>query len=340
MQSLILSSGHQIKQTPNSGGWYTCKCPLCNDYKVRAGFKFENDGFGYNCFNCGTGLVYNPHEYCTFSDDILNLMSKLGIPETSCREIEQDFQRQLLNSGKINRVQSVAVVKSKHSISKIDFPKYFIPLSESTSRWATVARAYLTNTRKVDVNSHNYHILDYDCDSVPVHEIVKWHKRIIIPIFYNGEIVWWQGRDYTNSLSPKYLNSELCGADVLFSRMDKFMDDSESVLILEGFFDALQIDGVACFRNKLTFSQLEFLSSQQKTIIYIPDRLGDGHIAANQIIHAGMAVGLPDIGSCKDIDEAVRMYGKFYVYLNIMQNIYYGDEAKYKLNLYCKKGQK
>lgn len=339
MREIILSSGYQIKQTPNSGGWHVCKCPLCNDYKVRAGFKFEDEGFGYNCFNCATGITYNPHEYPVFNEQVLNLMERIGISSFTCREIEQHYQRDQLVNGKRASSKPI-IVRSPLTVEPLILPEYFIPLSTATSVWADVARAYLENVRKVDITSHCYMILDYDYPNVPVAEIQKWHKRIIIPFLYNGEVVWWQGRDYSGTLSPKYLNSVDCGTNVLFSRLDKFTDDSDIVFVLEGFFDALQIDGVACFRNKLTDSQLNYLTSQQKRVVYIPDRLGQGHIAAIQCINAGLYVGLPDIGNCKDIDEAVKMYGKFYVYMSIIHNMYQGDEAMCRLNMYCNKDKK
>lgn len=38
----------------DSRGFYSLKGQCCHDYKVRAGFKFDNGTVGYNCWNCST----------------------------------------------------------------------------------------------------------------------------------------------------------------------------------------------------------------------------------------------------------------------------------------------
>lgn len=342
IRDVILTHANGLRVLPS--GWSTCKCPLCGDYKVRGGFKFEGEGFGYNCFNCGAGIRYDPSEYSNFSDDAVSLLTALGVPELELRELEMHYKREYIINGrkpeKIAR-DSKPVIRSKLVTKALEMPPYLIPLKDADSVWADVARAYLTVSRGVDPNAYDYHILDYNAPSVPVKEIQRWHKRVIIPYRYNGELVFYQGRSYAPDVVPKYLNSYETGADALFSRVDLMYDpDVDTIFIVEGFFDALPIDGIACFRNKLTPDQIEVLKTLDKRVVYIPDRKGNGFIGANQMLEAGFELGLPDIGSCKDIDEAVQRYGKFYVLTSLYQNIYNGDEAAIRLNVYCIDGNK
>ena len=44
--------------SPDARGFYSHKCQVCNDYKVRAGFKFEDGAVIFNCWNCSTGSNY------------------------------------------------------------------------------------------------------------------------------------------------------------------------------------------------------------------------------------------------------------------------------------------
>jgi hypothetical protein len=82
--------------------------------------------------------------------------------------------------------------------------------------------------------------------------------------------------------------------------------------------------------------QIEWLQKSPRRKIVIPDRTPDGIIMANQAIELNWGVSCPDIGTCKDINEAVIKYGSLYVLASVRDSIYTGFEAKTKTLIYCK----
>ena len=114
-----------------------------------------------------------------------------------------------------------------------------------------------------------------------------------------------------------------------------FVDTKQPLYIVEGWFDAFVIDGVAIFGNKLTKSQIYWLKSSPREKVYIPDRLGNGQGAATQALQQQWSISTPDIGNCKDINEAVVHYGKLYVLKQIVDNIATDFQGQLKISMYC-----
>ena len=121
----------------------------------------------------------------------------------------------------------------------------------------------------------------------------------------------------------------LFGFEHLFSHIDT------PLYVVEGFFDAFKINGVAVFGNKMTETQTEWLNRSPRQKVVIPDRKGDGHILAEQALSLDWSVATPDIGECKDVDEAITRYGKLYVIRAIVDQTHTGFFAKTAVRLYC-----
>lgn len=112
----------------------------------------------------------------------------------------------------------------------------------------------------------------------------------------------------------------------------------EPLYVMEGFFDAHLINGVATFGNKLTPEQIRWLNRSSRDKVYIPDKFGDGHIAALQAIEQGWNVSLPDWGSdIKDVSDCVRKYGLLFTQLAIKRGTCCGFDAEMQTAIYCAK---
>ena len=80
-EQLIRTYAH-LPSSASGTGWYPILCKVCNDHGKkgpRAGFRFEENGFGYHCFNCGHKATYYPH-YNTIPDDANKLFNAYGVP--------------------------------------------------------------------------------------------------------------------------------------------------------------------------------------------------------------------------------------------------------------------
>lgn len=79
-----------LSPRPNGRGFFTVLCKVCNDHGKkgkRAGFKFEGETVGYNCFNCGHSARYDPHEHTSMPHKMVEVLTAFGIPEDTWKGV-------------------------------------------------------------------------------------------------------------------------------------------------------------------------------------------------------------------------------------------------------------
>jgi hypothetical protein len=136
---------------------------------------------------------------------------------------------------------------------------------------------------------------------------VGFSNRIIIPFLYKNEIVGWTARA-VNDAKPKYLSEQQPG--YVFN-LDNQQDEREFVIVSEGPFDALSIDGCALLGAEIKDSQNWLLKQLGKEIILVPDRDAAGKVTLEQALELGWSVSMPDWPEgVKDINDAVIKLGK------------------------------
>jgi DNA primase len=136
---------------------------------------------------------------------------------------------------------------------------------------------------------------------------VGFSNRLIIPFLYKNEIVGWTARAI-NDAQPKYLSEQQPG--YVFN-LDCQHDDRELVIVSEGPFDALSIDGCALLGAEIKDSQNWLLKQLGKELVLVPDRDHEGPKTVERAIELGWSVSMPDWPSgIKDINDAVIKIGK------------------------------
>lgn len=324
----------------NAKGWHSVLCKVCNDHGKkgkRAGFRFDHGTTGYNCFNCGHTASFNPNEDSTLSDNMITVLNSFGIPEDEYRVINfqqlgKRFDRENSFDGKIH-----VNTKDSQEPTEIPLPDHFYRLTNDESdKWAVIAWDYLEHERGIDPLSYPFYLSTGEGKDAK-----KWLGRLIIPIYRDNKLVFYQGRLLIKSLektTKKYLSVDVPRDRVLYG-YDNILDENldTPLYIVEGWFDAKAIDGVAIFGNKLTGEQIAWLNRTNRQKVMIPDRYGDGQLVAERVLKMGWAVSFPDIGdSCKDMSDAVKKYGKLYVLQSIVAKTVSGFEAEAATKLYCK----
>ena len=304
--------------TPGSGGWSSVRCQVCNDHhnKKRGGWKLEPTSIGYHCFNCGAKFVVD-NETTHFSSNVVNILEAYGITSDDLGIIK--FNMLTARKSTNIKVERSSIVYPK----PLNKPKFFTPLSQSTSIWRDVTIEYLMD-RGIDPNCHDFHVVDKSGELA--HK--PWYGRVIIPVYRNDQLIFWQGRDMTGKSKLKYLSSDVVRESVLFG-YDLLSNGSNSPLyVVEGAFDALTVGGIATFSNKLTKSQIEILNKSPRQKIVIPDKTGSGSVMAKQALDQGWSISIPDYGSCKDPTEAKAKYGHLYVMKAIIDGTMSATKAK------------
>jgi len=112
-------------------------------------------------------------------------------------------------------------------------------------------------------------------------------------------------------------------ASLMAYDLDKQLPDSKFVIVVEGPFDAMSVDGVSVQTNEISEQQAELIESLGKEVIYVPDfdrhvnkqgrEVWPGLRAVEQAVEYGWSVSFPVWHEdCKDVNKAVEKYGKLF----------------------------
>ena len=139
----------------NRGGWNTVTCPVCNDYKPRAGFRFGDEGESvtYHCFNEDTcGGAYNPFETAGFmSSSMIKVLNAFNVPKQTYQELIFQNTTRHLDSNKV-------IQKEKITPDYIKFPEEFQNVNNVDTLLGELAREYL-NSRGISYNKYPFYVL-------------------------------------------------------------------------------------------------------------------------------------------------------------------------------------
>ena len=308
-----------------TGGWISFNAVCCHnrgdrpDTKKRGGVLFTDEGFTYHCFNCGFKAGWSPgkllssntkslFKWCGMSD---NDISKLGLVTLKFKE-DQPQTKKALNFVLAERSLP------DDTMSVIEWTK--------DPRWPDVAE---------DVGKVVEYILDrgmsvdwYNWMWTPA---AGYKDRVIIPFYHDGKVVGYTGRKITEG-KPKYLTDSQNG--YVFN-LDRQAYNRSCVIVVEGQFDAIAVDGVAIMTNEPNETQCARLNALGKQVIVVPDRDQPGAKLVKAALDNNWNVSLPPWEEdVKDVADAVKRYGRLYTLTTILN---YQEANKIKIQLLQKK---
>ena len=286
------------KHTPS--GWIGFNAVCCDDKRQRGGFIVNGgDAVSYHCFNCGFKCSWQPGRH--ISQKMNKFMRYLNIPDDVIAQLRLEALR--LDENNTQSIRSIIPKFEPRALPQearsFDEWKTFFQLTDENYKipesFITVVD-YLTK-RKIDLNAYPFYYTNK----------IGFNNRIIIPFLYKGEIVGWTARAVKDA-SPKYLSEQQPG--YVFN-LDNQQDDREFVIVCEGPFDALSIDGCALLGAEIKDSQNWLLKQLGKELILVPDRDHEGPKTVERAIELGWSVSMPDWpDGVKDINDAVIKLGK------------------------------
>lgn len=320
-------------QQPNPKGWQAIQCKVCHDHTrkgLRGAFLFDGETVIYKCWNCNHRARYNPNENEYMPKNMIKVLNAFGIPNDQWQEIILSSPA-FIDGGKKSEHNTELHINIEPKELKMPNFFYFLKNALPKDEMAQEAREYLITERHINPNDYPF-MLATKAENPKLH---KWLGRVIMPIFKNNKLIYYIGRamydatkKYETPASPK--EKVIYGFDRLFEHTEL------PLFIVEGWFDAFMLDGCATLGNVITKYQAQWLNRSKREKIYIPDRFGAGRHAAEQALEQGWYISTPDVGSsCKDMDDAVKKYGKMYVIKSIIDNKTKGFEANIKLSSYC-----
>jgi hypothetical protein len=323
IQSTILALlPSKRKATPS--GWTSFDAVCCQhngnsrDTRKRGGILTNADGgFQYHCFNCNFKAGWTPGKL--LSKNTKTLFKWMGLSDT-------DLGKLNLVALKIKDDQPVLKKALNFELTEKSLPDDCLSINDWIKEGCQDEDLlnvveYLTNERQIGWDWYNWH-----WSAAP-----GFRDRVIIPFYHEGKIVGYTGRKIKDG-KPKYLTDAQPG--YVFN-LDRQTHERKYVIVTEGQFDAIAIDGCAISHNSPNEAQCMRLNALGREVIIVPDRDKPGAVMLKSAIENNWTVSLPPWGDeVKDVADAVKKYGRLYVLATIL---HYRVSGEIKINLLKKK---
>lgn len=305
MQSIEQVIRNHLPRTKTSGEWTSHDAVCCTyrgesaDRRGRGGIKFNPDGsFGIHCFNCGFSTGWRPGQLLGFK--LKKWLSWLGVDSPVIAA---------LNLWCLDQ-RNDAVIQEELERRSVDLKRYALPPG-------TVALEDCGDTRI------SQYLVDRGIDTqrYPFYwtseRTADLSNRVIIPFYYQQQLVGYTARSVVPTQRVKYYMQADAG-NLVFN-LDRQNYTRRVVVVCEGPFDAMSIDGVAVMHNEISTTQAQLIHDLHKQTIVVPDGDAAGYKIIKSALEYEFAVSFPNyLENCKDINEAVQRYGAVYVLKDIL----------------------
>lgn len=239
-----------------SSGWVNIKCPLCNDKSNHGGIN-PYAGY-YYCWRC---------EWHPLEEPLSVLLNK------SKREVKEILKSYLFTEAKRKLNKKYEVKRAK----KVSLPSGENILPAKHKRYL-LKRGF--DPEKIRKQFHIYGV-DY---------LGEFKFRIVLPIYWQGEVVSYTSRALYKNQSPRYKTASP-EEEVIFHKDILYTNPSykygEIGIIVEGPTDvwAMETDTVATFGTSVTDSQLLEISKMFKIvfILFDPDAVKKANEIASKL---------------------------------------------------------
>jgi len=305
-----------------SGGWLSFNAVCCHhrgekpDSRKRGGIKTDGDAWTYHCFNCGFKAGWSPGKL--LSGNTKQLFRWLGLSENDVGKlgiVALKFQENMPRPDKVLNFDLKEMALPEKSLSILDW------LNTGQDDPDLVAVVEYLLSRGMEWDWYNWH-----WSAAP-----GYRDRLLVPFYQDGKIVGYTGRKISDG-KPKYLTESQSG--YVFN-LDRQARDRQYVIVVEGQFDAIAIDGVAIMTNEPNDVQVARLQALGKEIVCVPDRDRPGAKMLKHAIQNNWTASLPPWeDDVKDVADAVKKYGRLYTLTTIL---HYRVSGEIKINLIKKK---
>jgi hypothetical protein len=311
------------KRKQTTGGWTSFNAPCCQyrgesrDDRARGGIKTDGDGFVYHCFNCGFAAGWSPGKL--LSKNTKDLFKWIGMPESEIGKLNLAALKAKDSSPILQKLINLALVEKPLPDDCLSINQWIAEGAQDPELLDVIA--YLVEERKVGWDWYPWHWS----------AAAGFRDRVIIPFYHEGKIVGYTGRKIKPG-KPKYLTDSQSG--YVFN-LDRQVYDRKYVIVVEGQFDAIAIDGVAIMTNEPNDAQIARINALGREVIVVPDKDKPGAKMLKSAITNGWNASLPPWDNdIKDIADAVKRYGRLYVLSTIL---HYRVSGEIKINLLKKK---
>ena len=310
------------KKKTSPSGWTSFNAVCCEhngetpDRRGRGGIANNQDGsVSYHCFNCNFKASYQPGRHLTYK--FRKLLAWFGADPN-------EIKRLVIEAIRIRELVAPEEVKAEEE--KIEFTAKPLPKNAVRFKDLTVAHPALEYcyNRKIDLDKYDFYVTDDTAYNL--------HKRVIIPCYWQHDLIGYVGRAIDDTVKPKYWNQFDTGYVFNLNKQER---DWKFVIVCEGPFDAMSVDGVAVMHNQISEQQADMIESLGREVIVVADQDRSGSKLLQDAQEYGWSASFPVWQeTCKDINEAVQTYGKLFVLKSIIDA---KETSKLKIELMRKK---
>lgn len=300
-------------------GWLRFNAPCCThngetpDTRMRGGIITDDGAVSYHCFNCGYKSHYKPGYHLNFK--FRKLLQWLGADDLTVRKLVIDAIRvkeliapEDLAKVPIEEIKYEVRTLPEQAQNVVKLAGFYSIGDYNTVPAELLAAIEYVHRRSIDINRYNFFWTP--------EEAYNLHRRIVIPYYYQGKTVGYTSRAIADGIKPKYWSSH--PADFVFN-LDQQQPDWKFVIVCEGPFDAMSVDGVSVSGAEISDTQVDQIDRLQREVIVVPDTDRTGRKLVDRAIEAGWSVSFPVWQeTCKDINDAVVKYGKLFVLKSIL----------------------
>jgi hypothetical protein len=312
------------RKTNSVSGWTSFNAVCCHhrgesaDSRGRGGIITNATGsISYSCFNCNYTANYTPGRHLNYK--FRKLLSWMGADENTIKRLVIDAIRikELVEPDAVDEVREEISFK----------PRPLPEQAQTLQAWETFHTLSADNPEVYNVPAvfHNavvypaarsIDLTRYDFYWTPERQY-NLDRRVIVPFTWQNQIIGYTARATDDDIRPKYHNSH--EPNYVFN-VDRQRPTSRFVVVVEGPFDAMAIDGVAVLSNQCNEVQADIIDSLGREVIVVPDVDRAGIKMIDAALEYGWSVSYPVWQEThKDVNSAVVAYGRLFVLKSILE---------------------
>jgi len=285
-------------------GFYNLRCPVCNDHSERGGFKFDGDFTGYSCWNCQSKFKYEEGTG-KLSKSAKDILEAFGITREVLRELTSSI---FLKPPEESEISLEAVTKVKLHTPEIAFPdRTRALLSDGHEELQEPLLEYLL-ARKIDPLQQTFY---FSLDP-------KMLRRVIIPYWRDGKLIYWQARTI-DPIKPRYKNPSTAKDAIIYGYDQLHSYEAAPLFVTEGVFDAIMVDGICILGSSLNVAKLEILKRTKRRLIFVIDRDQTGGELGKSVLANGWEITFVDLRA-NDINDSVVKFGMPFTAYSLLKN--------------------
>ena len=290
------------KRKQTASGWISFNAPCCihrgdtQDKRQRGGLKPSPDGsWSYHCFNCGYTASFVLGRTLTFK--ARKLLEWMLVPQEEIDRMNLESLKHKSIEGLLSERQTIV-----NQLQNIRFEDRDLPHNTQELEPGSIGEAYL-RSRNIS--------LDY-----PFLYKTMPRRGIVIPFTHDNQVVGHTTR-FLDNKTPRYIQDVqpgyVFGTDLQHANW-------QHVIVVEGVFDALSINGLAVLHAEINDAQVRLIRSLGKEVTVVPDQDEAGMKLVDRAVELGWAVSMPEWPArVKDVNDAVIELGRLGTLLTIMQ---------------------